>query len=144
VSTLQADPDTRQDDLLAHQDGRQDPHQDAAARTLALAQTRAAEMATYSQQLLAPYVKRIEEQAEEIGALKAQLAAATPTTGTNGVAHVQAAAATASTPAPAPAPAEAVSAPVPVAAGAGAARPWWRRAWAWMTGDQAAPGAAAG
>ena len=37
---------------------------------LALAQARAAEMATYSQQLLAPYVRRIEEQAEEIGTLR--------------------------------------------------------------------------
>jgi hypothetical protein len=52
-----------------HQDGHQDTHQDAA-RTLALAQARAAEMATYSQQLLAPYVRRIEEQAEEIGTLR--------------------------------------------------------------------------
>jgi hypothetical protein len=58
-----------------HQDGRQDTHQDAA-RTLALAQARAAEMATYSQQLLAPYVEKIEAQAERIGTLTERLAAA--------------------------------------------------------------------
>jgi hypothetical protein len=109
----------------------------------ALLAQRAEEMARYTRELLAPYVKRIEEQAEEIGALKAQLAAATPAPGTNGVAHAQAAAETAST----PAPAETASAAAPGAAaapGVGAARPWWRRTWAWITGDQAAPGAAAG
>ena len=41
----------------------------------ALLAARAQEMAAYTERLLAPYVKRIEEQAEEIGALKAQLAA---------------------------------------------------------------------
>jgi hypothetical protein len=100
-------------------------------------------MARYTRELLAPYVKRIEEQAEEIGALKAQLAAATSAMETNGVAHAQAAAETTST--PAPAPAETVGAPAPGAAeAAGASRPWWRRTWAWITGDQASPGAAAG
>ena len=46
------------------------------AQTAVLAQ-RAEEMAVYSERLLAPYVRRIEEQAEEIGRLKEQLAAAT-------------------------------------------------------------------
>lgn len=39
----------------------------------ALAVQRAEEMAVYSERLLAPYVRRIEEQAEEIGHLKAEL-----------------------------------------------------------------------
>ena len=51
-------------------------------------------MARYTRELLAPYVKRIEEQAEEIGALKAQLAAATANglagPSPNGIAHGQA------------------------------------------------------
>ena len=49
----------------------------AATANGALLSQRAEEMARYSAELLAPYVRRIEEQAEEIGALKAQLAAAT-------------------------------------------------------------------
>ena len=53
----------------------------AAAAATPLLSQRAEEMARYSAELLAPYVRRIEEQAEEIGALKAQLAAATSTNG---------------------------------------------------------------
>jgi hypothetical protein len=71
-------PGRRQDTRQAHQDGRRDEHhahQDAA-RTFALAQARAAEMAAYSQQLLAPYVEKIEAQAELLGAFKERLAAA--------------------------------------------------------------------
>jgi hypothetical protein len=61
-------------------------------------------MARYSAELLAPYVRRIEEPAEEIGALKTQLAAAT-----NGqAAHVS----------------ETSSAPP---ADGQAGRSWWRR-----------------
>src|SRR5687767_8611618 len=46
----------------------------ATPATGALTQARAAEMATSTQQLLAPYVRRIEEQAEEIGRVRAELA----------------------------------------------------------------------
>lgn len=48
----------------------------ATAGTALLSQ-RAEEMARYSAELLRPYVATIERQAEELGALRAQLAAAT-------------------------------------------------------------------
>ena len=48
----------------------------ATPATGALTQARAAEMATYTQQLLAPSVRRIEEQAEELGTRKERLATA--------------------------------------------------------------------
>ena len=76
-----------------------------ATATGTLLAQRAEEMARYSAELLAPYVRRIEEQAEEIGTLKAQLVAATPTP-------------------------ETASAP-PVRDPAGRGR-WWQRLWlAW-------------
>jgi hypothetical protein len=90
-------PGRRQDVYQAHQDSRQEGHQERqdahqdTTRTLALAQARAAEMATYTQQLLAPYVEKIEAQAERIGhleeqvtTLQAQLAGATSANGQAG------------------------------------------------------------
>lgn len=98
---------------------------------------RAQEMATYSQLLLAPYVEKIEAQAERIGRLEeraehlqVELAQA----------RMQLAAATAP-------PSEAESDPSPTApetAGDGSYRSWWRRAWAWVTGDPSPAGLAAG
>lgn len=49
---------------------------DAGAKTLALTQARTAEPASYRQQRLAPYVRRIEEQAERSGTLEARLSVA--------------------------------------------------------------------
>lgn len=117
-------PGRRQDVYQERQDGRQahqDTHQDAA-RTLALTQARAAEMATYSQQLLAPYVRRIEEQAEELGTLKERLATAQAR-----IAELEA-----------PPEAEEVeetqsqedATPAPPEQ-----RPWWHRAWRLVVGD---------
>ena len=103
------------------QDGRQDAHQDAT-RTLALAQARAAEMATYSQQLLAPCVRRIEEQAEELGTLRERTTHLQAELERRDAELEQASVQLAEATAPPPEP-EPPSAPAPE----WAARRWWQR-----------------
>jgi hypothetical protein len=122
--------DTHQDSRQTpgeRQDGHQDTHQDAA-RTLALAQARAAEMATYSQQLLAPYVKRIEEQAEEIGTLRERTGHLQAERDAARAELEQARARIAELEAP-PAPASEAERALPPEP---EPRRWWRRAWGWL------------
>jgi hypothetical protein len=113
----------------------------AAGRSLGTALQRAQEMAAYSEALLAPYVQKIEAQAERIGRLEERAA------------HLQAERdaaraeleqarlqlserAEAIAPEVPPPPESAPAPPAPESASAGADRPWWRRAWAWVTADQ--------
>jgi hypothetical protein len=94
-----------------------------------LVSQRAQEMAEYTERLLAPWRAIVQQQAEEIGGLKAQLAASMAAPATNGVAHPQDAhgqAVEAST------PPETESAPSPERG----ARRWWQRAWVWLNGPQ--------
>ncbi len=111
-------------------------HQNGAAPPGALtAAARAEEMAVYTERLLAPWRAIVQAQAEEIGSLKAQLAAATST---NGVVHDPAGVAvgshsdsppeTESAP-PAGAPAGVQGGP---ASRVGRGRRWWHRVGAWL------------
>jgi hypothetical protein len=75
-------------------------------------------MAAYSRDLLAPYVAKIEAQAERLGRLEAELEAARAR-----VAELEA---------PPPPETRDGAAPEPLGG-----RPWWRRAWAWLNEPQA-------
>ena len=118
---------------------RVSPQAGPGAPQTALLATRAAEMAQYTRELLAPLHARLEAQATQIGRLenevehlRAQLAAAAPTNGVAHEPHGQAAP---------PVDAEASASP-PETQDDDAPRPeerarrWWPRLIAWLGGAQ--------